>query len=118
MISQKCPKCRSKRIRRGYRPTPLWSKFFMRYNLLCDSCNLEFRGFALPGTLNSRTKRKTRRPVRTEVSPFMVLDNPRAVTESSNKKRETKNKPVLNVRAAEPGSNRTANEMTEPKMAE
>jgi len=48
----------------------------------------------------------------------MVIDNPRAVTESSNKKSKTKNKPVVNVRAAEPGSNRTANEMTEPKMAE
>jgi hypothetical protein len=31
------------------------------YNLLCDDCNLLFRGFAVPGTVkSSRTKRKSR----------------------------------------------------------
>lgn len=54
MISQKCPKCLSKRVRRGYRPTPLWSKFLFRYNLLCDSCNWEFTGFAVPGTVSAK----------------------------------------------------------------
>lgn len=59
MISQKCPRCRSSRIRRGYRPTRLWSKLLFRYNLLCDGCNWEFTGFAVPGTLN---RKKDRRP--------------------------------------------------------
>ncbi len=54
MISQKCPKCGSSRIRKGYRPTPLWSKLVCRYLLLCDACNLEFWGFAVPGTVSSR----------------------------------------------------------------
>jgi hypothetical protein len=54
MISQKCPKCLSNRVRRGYRPTPLWSKVLFRYNLLCDNCNWEFTGFAVPGTVSSK----------------------------------------------------------------
>jgi len=54
MISQKCPKCLSKRVRRGYRPTPLWSKILFRYNLLCDNCNWEFAGFAVPGTVSAK----------------------------------------------------------------
>ncbi len=59
MISQTCPRCHSKRIRRGYRPTPLWSKILFRYNLLCDGCNWEFKGFAVPGTVSAKpTKRR------------------------------------------------------------
>ena len=58
MISQRCPKCLSKRVRHGYRPTPLWSKFLMRYNLLCDNCNWEFNGFAVPGTISHKPTKK------------------------------------------------------------
>jgi len=57
MISQRCPKCNSTRIRAGYRPTLLWSKLLFRYNLLCNNCNWEFKGFAVPGTVSSKTKR-------------------------------------------------------------
>jgi len=53
MISQRCPVCKSRRIRRGYRTTPFWQKIVFVYNLLCDNCNWEFRGFAVPGTVNS-----------------------------------------------------------------
>lgn len=58
MISQRCPKCGSNRIRRGYRPTPLWSKTLFRYHLLCDGCNWEFTGFAVPGTTSYQPRRK------------------------------------------------------------
>lgn len=58
MISQSCPKCHSSRIRRGYRPTPLWSKIIFRYHLLCDGCNWEFKGFAIPGTVSSKPTRR------------------------------------------------------------
>lgn len=58
MISQRCPKCSSSRIRRGYRPTPLWAKLLFRYNLLCDACNWEFKGFAVPGTVTNKPARK------------------------------------------------------------
>lgn len=57
MISQRCPKCNSSRVRAGYRPTLLWSKLLFRYNLLCNNCNWEFKGFAVPGTVSSKTKR-------------------------------------------------------------
>lgn len=58
MISQRCPRCGSQRVRRGYRPTPLWSKLLFRYRLLCDKCNWEFVGFAVPGTVSSKPKRR------------------------------------------------------------
>lgn len=58
MATQKCPKCRSKRIRQGYRPTPILFKLIFRYNLLCDECNWEFNGFAIPGTVRKKTKKK------------------------------------------------------------
>ncbi len=61
MISQKCPKCRSNRIRRGYRSTPIWSKIIFRYNLLCDGCNWEFTGFAVPGTVDTKSTRKAKK---------------------------------------------------------
>lgn len=61
MISQNCPKCSSNRVRRGYRHTPLWSKILFRYNLLCDACNWEFKGFAVPGTVAYKSKNKKRK---------------------------------------------------------
>ena len=61
MISQKCPKCKSKRVRRGYRRTHLLSKLICRYHLLCDNCNWEFVGFAVPGTVSSRPKRRKKK---------------------------------------------------------
>jgi hypothetical protein len=60
MISQRCPKCRSSRIRRGYRPTSFISKIFFRYHLLCNRCNWEFTGFAVPGTVEVKPERKKR----------------------------------------------------------
>ena len=64
MISQRCPKCLSNRVRRGYRPTPFWSKVLFRYNLLCDNCNWEFKGFAVPGTVSAKpTRTPKKKPV-------------------------------------------------------
>jgi hypothetical protein len=58
MISQKCPKCRSSRIRKGYKPTPLLFRLVGIHYLLCNHCNLLFTGFAVPGTVG-RTSRKS-----------------------------------------------------------
>jgi hypothetical protein len=33
------------------------------YNLLCDSCNLLFKGFAIPGTVPKHGSRKKRHSV-------------------------------------------------------
>ncbi len=51
MISQRCPKCRSSKIRKGYKPTPLIFRLVGIYHLLCNHCNLLFTGFAVPGTV-------------------------------------------------------------------
>ena len=61
MISQKCPRCHSDRVRRGYRPTSLFSKIVFRYNLLCDNCNWEFKGFAVPGTVTTKPTKKVKK---------------------------------------------------------
>lgn len=61
MISQRCPRCGSSRIRRGYRPTPIWSKVLFCFNLLCDGCNWEFKGFAVPGTVSSKPNRRKKK---------------------------------------------------------
>ena len=63
MILSHCPKCRSSRVRRGYRDTPLLLRAIGIYSLLCDNCNLLFKGFAVPGTVPARgsSRRKKRR---------------------------------------------------------
>lgn len=58
MIGPKCPKCGSSRVRRGYKRTPLLMRMFGIYHLLCDHCNLLFRGFVVPGTLHRRKKHR------------------------------------------------------------
>ena len=63
MISQRCPKCKSTRIRRGYSPTPFLLRMFGIYNLLCDHCNLLFKGFAVPGTVPKHKGRKRKEPL-------------------------------------------------------
>ncbi len=57
MISQRCPKCRSSRIRKGYKPTPLLYRVVGIHHLLCNHCNLLFTGFAVPWTLESPKKK-------------------------------------------------------------
>ena len=47
-------------MRRGYADTPLLLRLIGVYNLLCDNCNLLFRGFAVPGTVPARGTRHRR----------------------------------------------------------
>ncbi|MET0645367.1 MAG: hypothetical protein ABW208_02030 [Pyrinomonadaceae bacterium] len=47
-------------MRRGYTDTPWPLRMIGVYNLLCDNCNLLFRGFALPGTVPARGTRSRR----------------------------------------------------------
>ena len=61
MISQKCPKCRSSRIRKGYKPTPLLFRLVGIHYLLCNHCNLLFTGFAVPGTAGRSSKKTSTR---------------------------------------------------------
>lgn len=39
----------------------MWSKLIGRYNLLCDSCNLEFKGFAVPGTVDTHYRKRNKK---------------------------------------------------------
>jgi len=55
-----CPKCGSTRVRRGYERPALLVRLVGIHSLLCDSCNLSYRGFALPGTVPEHSSRKTR----------------------------------------------------------
>jgi hypothetical protein len=61
MISQRCPKCASQKVRRGYHRTPFLMKIIFRYYLLCDNCNWEFTGFAVPGTVSTKPKRSKKK---------------------------------------------------------
>jgi hypothetical protein len=61
MIGQRCPKCGSSRVRRGYKDTPLVLRLIGIYSLLCDNCNLLFKGFALPGTVPARSRHRRKR---------------------------------------------------------
>ena len=61
MILSRCPKCRSSRVRRGYWDTPLLLRAIGIYSLLCDNCNLLFKGFAVPGTVPARGSSRRRR---------------------------------------------------------
>ncbi|HEX8251164.1 MAG TPA: hypothetical protein VF599_23520 [Pyrinomonadaceae bacterium] len=58
MICQNCPQCMSARVRKGYLKTSFWSKIIFRYYLLCDRCNLEFKGFAVPRSVGAIMLRK------------------------------------------------------------
>jgi transcriptional regulator NrdR family protein len=61
MATQKCPRCKSNRTRRGYRRTPFWSAMLFRYHLLCDNCNWEFTGFGIPFTVSSKPSKKRKK---------------------------------------------------------
>ena len=63
MIGQRCPKCKSSRLRRGYKPTPFFLRMFGIYSLLCDDCNLLFKGFAVPGTVPRHGSKKKKQRV-------------------------------------------------------
>lgn len=87
MISQQCPICGSSRIRRGYLPTPLWSKLLFRYQLLCDSCNWQFVGFALPGFISSKQTKSSRQ--KKEFSKNIKQNNSQPPLDEMQKESET-----------------------------
>jgi hypothetical protein len=47
-------------VRRGYTDTPLLLRLVGVYSLLCDNCNLLFKGFAVPGTVPAHGSRRRR----------------------------------------------------------
>lgn len=96
MISQKCPKCSSGRVRRGYRTTSIFSKIFFRFHLLCDNCNWEFKGFALPfakGSVNSGAK-KRKKIQSQDVETMSVEANVKSRNDSQNVQRMDRQKKI------------------------
>lgn len=59
MSIQRCPKCGSPRVQRGFDDPPLVLRLLCVYDLLCNNCDHEFRGFALHGSAK-RTRQKTK----------------------------------------------------------
>ena len=66
MILRRCPKCRSSRVRRGYKDTPLLLRAIGIYSLLCENCNLLFTGLAVPGTVPARGTHRRKQRTREE----------------------------------------------------
>ena len=60
MFVQSCPKCGSGRIRRGYQHASIFLRLIRINYLLCDNCNLQFKGFSLFGAPNGSRHRKNR----------------------------------------------------------
>ena len=83
-MMKRCPKCNSSRVRRGYAHDPLLIRLVGYRELLCDSCNLRFRGFVIPGTL-PHSKRTNRKEDKQEAPP----DRRSAVGHGSQKQGHT-----------------------------
>ncbi|MGC2234925.1 MAG: hypothetical protein WA584_02020 [Pyrinomonadaceae bacterium] len=84
MVSQNCPRCASERVRRGYRPTPIWKKIFFRFHLLCDDCNWEYTGFAIPGTVSTKPTKRIRKLKLEETSKHLSPSGSNISPDSKN----------------------------------
>ncbi|HEY8560801.1 MAG TPA: hypothetical protein VIL74_10540 [Pyrinomonadaceae bacterium] len=46
-----------------------------RYNLLCDNCNWEFKGFAVPGTVSAKPTKNPKKKTSTKESDDFAADS-------------------------------------------
>lgn len=58
MFVQSCPKCGSGRVRRGYQQASIFLRVIGINYLLCNKCNLQFRGFSLFGAPDGSRQRR------------------------------------------------------------
>jgi hypothetical protein len=75
-------------------------KLIFRYYLLCNNCNWEFTGFAVPGTVSSKTKPSKKKSTATTVSD--KTNNAAAVkkyTSSDGDLVKTKKRVKIKIRA-------------------
>jgi hypothetical protein len=76
----RCPRCRSSRIQHGFNDeSVLWRLLCVR-ELLCNNCNLEFKGFALPGTLQRTASVKEEAGVNRRRAPRFKVSLPAQVS--------------------------------------
>jgi transposase-like protein len=86
-MRKRCPKCGSSRIRHGYARHPLLLRLLGFQELLCDSCNLRFKGFVIPGTLppSNRNRKKASE------------NEPRRPSRSASEERPRKAEPTMRI---------------------
>lgn len=58
MFVQSCPKCGSGRVRRGYKQASIFLRLIRINYLLCNNCNLQFKGFSLFGAPDGSRQRR------------------------------------------------------------
>lgn len=84
MLSQRCPRCNSSRIQHGYNDSPEFLRLVGIHELLCNNCNLEFKGLAPLGKKRERStkdefinrRRTPRFTVRLPVSVAQIKKSP------------------------------------------
>lgn len=118
MATQRCPKCKSDRIRQGYRHTTFFLKLFFRYNLLCNDCNWEFTGFAIPGTVKKKTKkRKSADEVNVKSSAFYIQTNNEILNSGNVSEEKTDEKKDLISSTVDESSQIIVDNNSKPKRA-
>jgi hypothetical protein len=76
----RCPRCRSSRIAHGLNEESLLLRLLCVRELRCDNCNLEFKGFALPGTLKQTIPTKEEPGVKRRRAPRFKAGLPAQVS--------------------------------------
>ena len=59
-------------------------KLIGRYYLLCDACNWEFTGFAVPGTVSSKPNRRKSKKEVSHVDGFVSTDDSASANQLSS----------------------------------
>ncbi len=90
-----CPKCGSPRVRRGYTQPNFMLRLFGYHDLLCDGCNLNYRAFALPGTVPAASGRK-RRHRQAEAAEIHEFDAPQEIPLAPSNQADEENHPSTN----------------------
>ncbi|MEA2173481.1 MAG: hypothetical protein QOD00_1073 [Blastocatellia bacterium] len=80
MLAPRCPRCQSSRIQHGYEEESLFLRLLSVRALLCNNCNLEFKGFALPGTLKRTASMKEEASVNRRRAPRFKAGLPAQVS--------------------------------------
>ena len=79
MFKQHCPRCQSLRLQLGFKDSPLALRAVGIQELLCNNCNLEFRGVVLFGRLGRARDTHEECVVNRRRAPRFKVDIPVAV---------------------------------------
>lgn len=79
MFKQHCPRCQSLRLQLGFKDSPLALRVVGVQELMCNNCNLEFRGVVLFGRLARARDTEPERVVNRRRAPRFNVKIPVAV---------------------------------------